>query len=266
MIFLKYFWMSDKESANCRSLPLMSLKMVFRFKLWMEKIRWNDLEHCSSWEDWRRNFEPLTESDGSFFVDRHAPSRVWRKRTNPIRSECHVVQARPHLMKTCPLSSETLQTNPHSQKKKSRDKKLWCHSSAILRPWRFSFDQLNWKEFFLWPSSSGRFRFSFIIFFVQIRGVQPATHEPEFFCAAQTLSRIFRHFDHFPSVFFLTDCGQNHGKKVNCGSEKNFGLNAPGLDCERWNHRFWRRTLSAVSWNWWKIIVSLAMGCPVGRA
>jgi hypothetical protein len=40
-------------------------------------------------------------------------------------------------------------------------------------------------------------------FFVQIRGVQPVAHEPEFFCAVQTGSRIFRHFDHFPSVFFF---------------------------------------------------------------
>ncbi len=30
--------MSDKESANCRSLSLMLLKMVFRFKRWMEKF------------------------------------------------------------------------------------------------------------------------------------------------------------------------------------------------------------------------------------
>jgi hypothetical protein len=32
--FLKYF----KCLTNCRSLPLMLLKMVFRFKLWMEKF------------------------------------------------------------------------------------------------------------------------------------------------------------------------------------------------------------------------------------
>jgi hypothetical protein len=105
----------------------MLLKMVSLENL-DGKIRWNDLEHCRSWEDGRRNFEPLTESDGSFSWTGHAPSRVRRKkekeRTNPVRSERHVVQACSHLSKTCSLSSETLQTNPQSQRKKSRDKKL----------------------------------------------------------------------------------------------------------------------------------------------
>ncbi len=79
--------------------------------------------HCSNWEVGRRNFEhePTTESDGSFSWTGHAPSRVWRKRkrTNPIRSERHVVPACPHLTKTCSLSSETLQTNPQSSLKKN---------------------------------------------------------------------------------------------------------------------------------------------------
>jgi hypothetical protein len=86
-------------------------------------------EHCSSWEVGSRNFEPppTAEPDWSF-VDRpcseQSLAKKEKKKTNPIRSERHVVHACPHLSKTCSLSSETLQTNPQSQRKKSRDKKL----------------------------------------------------------------------------------------------------------------------------------------------
>jgi hypothetical protein len=51
---------------------------------------------------------------------------------------------------------------------------LWCHSSAILRPWRVSLS-INWIGFIFVT----KFRIKFSIFnccliFVWIRGVQPA--------------------------------------------------------------------------------------------
>jgi hypothetical protein len=101
----------------------MLLKMVFRFKLWMEKFRWNDLEHFRSWEVGRRNFEPppTAESDGSFSWTGMLRAEFGEKgkRKEPIRSDqsATIVQACPHLIKTFSLSSETLQTNPHSRKK-----------------------------------------------------------------------------------------------------------------------------------------------------
>ncbi len=263
--------MSDKESANCRSLLLMLLNMVFRFKLWMEKFRWNDLEHCISWENGCRNFEPLTESDGRFSWTGHATGRVWKKekaKTNPVRSERHVVHACPRLTKTCSLSPETLQTNPHSQRRKSRDKKLWCHSSAILRPWRVSLS-INWIGFiFVWPSSSWRFQFSFVVwFFVQIRGVQPATHGREFFCVTQTGSKIFpsfffRRFDHFSYQFF--DRFPKLWKKLNCGPETNFGIRRPWFGLRALKSSILRRALSAGSWDWCENHYELGDGVSSG--
>ncbi len=124
------------------------------------------------------------------------------------------------------------------------------------------FDQLNW---IFWDQVS-IFLFCLTFCLDQVRGVQPAAHDQkQFFCAVQTVFRVQRIIGIliiFPSVFDRLRL--KLWKK--CGPETNFGLDASGLDCERWNHRFWRRALSAVSWDWWKIIVSLAMGCPVGLA
>ncbi len=95
----------------------------------------------------------------------------------------------------------------------------------------FFINQLN-RIFF----SDQSFNFHLFLIFVLIRGVQPAAHEPEFFCVTQTLSRIFRRFDHFSYQFFALQ--PRLWGELSCSPETNFGLGAPGFHCERCNHRF----------------------------
>jgi hypothetical protein len=117
-----------------------------------------------------------------------------------------------------------------------------------------------------------KFKFKVLIFicfliFVFDQGRPTCGPRAETFFVAQTGFRIWRIAGIliiFPSVFWQT--ATKLWEKLICGPETNFGLDAPGLDCERWSHRFEGGLCRLAAGIDVKIILSLAVGCPVGLA
>ncbi len=136
----------------------------------------------------------------------------------------------------------------HILEKKARDKKLWCHSSAILRPWRV-FLSINWIDFFLCDQvqvESFDFHLLFFLFRSGASNLWPTSQN--FFVRPKLDPEFFGILIIFHQFFFWQTADKTWEKSELRLREK-LWIERPWFRLRALKSSIWRRTLSAVSWN-----------------